>query len=254
MTRLRSHTGDAVPEHPTSCLVLASQSPRRRRLLAWLGLEFSATAVDTPEDLDSPLASNPSALAESLAAEKAEAALTEGVADGALVVCFDTIVVLDDAVLGKPADLPEAWRMLRALSGRTHQVVTGVALGTPGSSALRTFSVTTNVTMKPLSDCQIEAWMAIGEFMGCAGAYNIEGQVAEVTSDECYQNVAGLPLCHLYAELLREAEDGRLASPLGRLPTSPIRACDSALGRTCALGPRLVAQADSQAPGGDLTR
>jgi septum formation protein len=231
------------PKPGRALLVLASQSPRRRRLLAWLGLPFSATAVDTPEELDGPLASDPSALASSLAAEKAEAALAEGQPDGALVLCFDTIVVLDEQILGKPKDLPDAWRMLRALSGRTHQVVTGVAIASADGSALRTFAVTTNVTMKPLSDCRIEAWMAMGEFMGCAGAYNIEGQVAEVTADECYQNVAGLPLCHLYAELARDAEksaDGCLA---GSLPTSPVQACDAALGRVCQLGPRLVSAA-----------
>ena len=62
--------------------------------------------------------------------------------------------------------------------------------------------------MKALSDCRIDAWMALGEFMGCAGAYNIEGQVAEVTADECYQNVAGLPLCHLYVELRSRKRTG----------------------------------------------
>jgi septum formation protein len=218
-------------------LVLASQSPRRRRLLAWLGLPFSATAVDTPEDLDTPLARNPPALAQSLAAEKAEAARAEGLGDKALLLCFDTIVVLDAEILGKPNDLPDAWRMLRALSGRTHQVVTGVALAYPGETTARTFAVTTDVTMKSLTDCRIDAWMAMGEFMGCAGAYNIEGQVAEVTADECYQNVAGLPLCHLYAELLRDAEAGCLAD---WRPKVPVAACNSALGRTCRLGPRLI--------------
>ena len=220
--------------------MLASQSPRRRRLLAWLGLPFSASAVDTPEDLDSPLASNPSALAESLAAEKAEAAHAEGLGESSLVLCFDTIVVLDGKVLGKPKDTPDAWRMLRALSGRTHQVVTGVALACPGEAAARTFAVTTDVTMKPLTDCRIEAWMAMGEFLGCAGAYNIEGQVAEVTVEDCYQNVAGLPLCHLYAELAREAARGADGCLAGSPPTSPVAACDAALGRTCRLGPRLV--------------
>jgi septum formation protein len=246
MTRLeaRSHHEDSTaPTAGAACLILASLSPRRRRLLSWLGLPFSATAVDTPEDLDSPLASNPSALAESLAAEKAVAALAEGLDDEALVLCFDTIVVLDDQILGKPRDLPDAWRMLRALSGRTHQVVTGVALASCRDSVPRTFAVTTDVTMKPLSDCRIEAWMAMGEFMGCAGAYNIEGQVAEVTADECYQNVAGLPLCHLYAELRTEAARGTAECLNDSLPQSPVAACDEALGRTCRLGPRLVSEA-----------
>ncbi len=217
-------------------LLLATRSPRRRRLLAWLGMPFETAAVDTPEDLNTPLAADPAALAAALAAEKADAARTEGLADEVLVLCFDTIVVHDTRVLGKPADEPDAWRMLRALSGTTHQVVTGVAFLCPSDETPTTFSVTTAVEMKALTDCHIEAWMALGTFMGCAGAYNIEAQVASVTEDECYQNVAGLPLCHLYAAL-RELPDGGCVPP-GL--TSPIAACDKALARRCRLGPRLL--------------
>lgn len=153
-----------------------------------------------------------------------------------MVLAFDTIVVLDGHVLGKPRDVSEAWRMLRALSGRTHEVVTGVAILDPGADSPRTFPVTSRVRMKPLTDCQIDAWMASGEFMGCAGAYNIEGQIAEVDLDECYQNVAGLPLCHLYAALRSDS----LARPVIGRPRSPIDSCDAALGRACFLGPRVV--------------
>jgi len=220
---------------PTTPVVLASQSPRRRRLLEWLDVPFETTSVDTPEELDSPLASDPPALAESLAAEKALAARAEGHAGESLALCFDTIVVLDGTILGKPRDEADAWRMLRALSGRTHQVVTGCALLCPDDVAPATFSVITNVTMQQLTDCRIESWMAMGSFMGCAGAYNIEAQVAQVTEDECYQNVAGLPLCHLYAALR--------AGLVGCSPaeiTVPVAACDAALGRTCRLGPRIT--------------
>lgn len=216
---------------PVNRMVLASSSPRRRRLLSWLGVPFEVAAVDTPESLDSPLASDPSALAISLAEEKAAAALEEGLTHGALVLTFDTVVVLDGAVLGKPADEPDAWRMLRELSGRTHQVVTGCTIVCDGR-VTRSFAVVTDVQMQTLSDCRIEAWMAMGEFMGCAGAYNIEGQVAEVTESECFQNVTGTPLCHVYAAL-REL-------PAGCVPAgveSPVAACDEALSRTCALGP-----------------
>ncbi|PKQ16862.1 MAG: septum formation protein Maf [Actinobacteria bacterium HGW-Actinobacteria-7] len=218
-------------------VLLASQSPRRRRLMAWLGVPFETAAVDTPEELDTPLASNPVALAASLAAEKAIASRAEGLAPDALVLCFDTIVVHDGRVLGKPADVADAWEMLRSLSGNTHQVVTGVALMCPGDREPRTFSAVTDVEMKTLTDCQIEAWMAAGTFLGCAGAYNIEAQVASVTDDECYQNVAGLPLCHLYAAL-KVLPDGCVPDGLH----SPIAACDEALGRHCRLGPRLAAQ------------
>lgn len=195
------------------------------------------TAVDTPEDLDSPLASDPPALARALAAEKAVAA-AEQRGGGNLVLAFDTIVVLDGKILGKPQDVPDAWRMLRALSGRTHQVVTGVAVLDPEAAAPRTFAVITQVRMKSLTDCQIEAWMGLGEFMGCAGAYNIEGQVAEVDVDECYQNVAGLPLCHLYAELCSDIPACEVVGTV----RAPVASCDAALGRTCALGPRVVSR------------
>ncbi|MDP2233681.1 MAG: Maf family protein [Actinomycetota bacterium] len=225
-------------------MVLASASPRRRRLLGWLGLPFTATVVDTPEDLNTPLSSDPEALAISLAEEKARAARADGHGPNALVLCFDTIVVLDGALLGKPRDLPDAWRMLRALSGRVHQVVTGAALLCPGEAGACTFAVTTRVQMKPLTDSAIEVWMAQGEFMGCAGAYNIEGQIAEVGLDECYQNVAGLPLCHLFAALSGALEAGgvKCASPcmVGE-PTSPVRVCDAALGQRCVLGPKVTA-------------
>ena len=190
-----------MPESLTTPIVLASQSPRRRRLLAWLGLPFTATSVDTPEDITGPLSSDPPALAAHLAAEKAEAARAQGLGLDGLVLCFDTVVVLDNRIIGKPSTIDDAWRMLRALSGRTHEVVTGVAMLCPEDERPESFSVATPVRMKHLSDADIEAWMAKGEFMGCAGAYNIEGQVAEVDVDQCHQNVAGLPLCHLYAAL-----------------------------------------------------
>ena len=218
-------------------ILLASQSPRRRRLLEWLGLPFDTATVDTPEDLDSPLASDPSALAESLAAEKALATHDSGIANDALVLCFDTVVVHDGSVLGKPADVDDAWRMLRSLSGRRHRVVTGCALLCPGSDTPATFSVSTEVSMLPLHDDAIRAWMAEGTFLGCAGAYNIEAQVASVTQDECYQNVAGLPLCHLLRALR--------ALPAGCRPeraTSPVDSCDRALERTCRLGPQVLAE------------
>ena len=118
--------------------------------------------------------------------------------------------------------------------------MTGVALLCPEDDEPRAFAVTTEVTMKPLTDCQIEAWMALGEFMGCAGAYNIEGQVAEVSDAECYQNVAGLPLCHLYAALV---VDQAACAALGMRPASPIVTCDAALRRRCRLGPAVTSSA-----------
>lgn len=212
-------------------LLLASASPRRRRLIGWLGVPVDVTSVDTAEDLTAP--HDPLALAVAIAAEKALAAHHLG--PDRLIVACDTIVVLDDAVLGKPIDLDDARRMLRALSGRTHAVITGVALLEPGAATPRTFAVTTPVRMRALSEDDIERWVDEGELLGCAGAYNIERHLAEVDDAECFQNVAGLPLCHLYREL---AEGDMHGVPTGL--RSPVATCDAARGIRCALGPTLA--------------
>jgi septum formation protein len=217
-------------------IILASASPRRRRLFSWLGLPFESISVDTPESLASPLATDPPALAISLAEEKMDAARTV-VDPDAVVLTFDTIVVLDSALLGKPADEDDARRMLRSLSGRTHQVVTGCAVSPQADGPAGAFAVVTDVRMRDLSNSRIDEWMAQGEFAGCAGAYNIEGQVADVTLGECYQNVAGIPLCHLAVALGAPGVADRLPAP----PLKPVAVCDKALGRCCALGPEITA-------------
>jgi septum formation protein len=213
----------------TPLITLASASPRRRRLLAWLGVPFAVTEVDTCEDLTSPLRLVPSVLARSLAADKARDALAGAVSEGTLVTC-DTIVLLDRNVIGKPADEAEAAEMLRTLSGRKHQVITGVAIVAPEESEPVTFAVTTDVTMRDLSDEDIASWIARGEALGCAGGYNIEHHLASADEGECYQNVAGLPLCHLYQRLSRLGIEGL---------RSPIAACDAECGRVCTLGSRV---------------
>jgi len=219
-----------APMNQPAAILLASGSPRRRRLIELLGLAVELTVTDADEDLSLPL--DPEDLACALAAAKAiEARSARG---ELLVLAFDTIVVLDGRVLGKPADLDDAWRMLESLSGRTHDVITGVALLEPGEEVPRTFPVTTPVLMRRLTGDAIEAWAATEELLGCAGAYNIEHHLAHVGPGECFQNVAGLPLCHLYRELAREDVRG---VPVGLRP--PLAACDAVLGRTCALGPVL---------------
>jgi septum formation protein len=150
------------------------------------------------------------------------------------VLAFDTIVVLDRDVLGKPCDRADAERMLRALSGRTHAVVTGVAILRAGDNEPLTFAVTTPVAMRDLDDGALGAWLDGDEALGCAGAYNIERHLASVEDGECYQNVAGLPLCHLYAKL------GRLG--VGGL-AAPVDECEEARGVECPLGRRLCRQA-----------
>ena len=214
-------------------ILLASASPRRRRLMSWLGVPFDVTATDVDEDLTSPLAGVPPVLARSIAADKARVA-RESAGDGQVVIACDTIVLLDRKVLGKPVDLDDAFGMLRSLSGRTHDVITGVAVQLPEWEDPRTFAVTTPVLMHEIDDEAAGRWAEKGELMGCAGAYNIESHLASVEPQECFQNVAGLPLCHLYVELVRHGVEG---------VTSPVEACDAARGIRCALGPRLVRRA-----------
>jgi septum formation protein len=217
-------------------LVLASASPRRRRLMVWLSVPFAVTSADVPEDLGSPLAADPSALACRIASEKAVASRDSGAWPNALVLAFDTIVVLDGAVLGKPRDMADAYRMLEALSGRTHEVVTGCTLLPPGERAPACFAVTTRVRMRDLSAEDVHAWAEEGELLGCAGAYNIERHLAFVQDGECFQNVAGLPLCHLY--------DALATGAFGGLPglAEPVAACDAARDTRCSLGRRLMAR------------
>lgn len=198
-----------------------------------LGLDYEVTATDTEEDLDDPLAADPPTLACALACDKAAAARDAGAAG--TVLAFDTIVVHDGELLGKPTDLRDAYRMLRSLSGSIHEVVTGVAVLGHGAREARTSAVTTPVRMRMLSQSDIDAWAARGELLGCAGAYNIESHLADVEPDQCFQNVAGLPLCHLYVMLRDAREELGIAEPV-----PPVGPCDAARGTRCLLGPRLV--------------
>ena len=214
--------------------VLVSLSPRRRRLVGLVVSRVETAAVDTPESLDSPLSTDPHALVASLALEKLEAArLLHDPND--LIMCFDTVVVAAGRILGKPADRDDARRMLRDLSGSTHQVLTAMALGIPDRDDPVIEVVETDVLMNELDESAIDSWLASDEPLGCAGAYNIEGQIASVGDGECFQNVAGFPLCHVYRVLRAHPS---LAESLGA--NRPIAACDALLDRRCLLGPRLL--------------
>ncbi|MBS3956930.1 MAG: septum formation protein Maf [Clostridiales bacterium] len=225
-----------MTSHAHTPLTLASASPRRRRLLALLGLGYDITAADTPETLDPAFADDPGALAMRLAAAKAHVARNEG-ARG-LILAFDTIVVNSGELLGKPEDEAGGRAMLRSLSGRTHDVVTGVAMLAPASRDAHTFAVATAVRMRALSAAEIDTWLASDEFLGCAGAYNIESCLAEVDADQCFQNVAGLPLCHLYIALAQPEYRALVGDA-----ECPVQRCDAIRHTRCALGPRLVAGA-----------
>lgn len=193
-------------------LVLASVSPRRRELLARLGHPFEVIPSRVVEEL----AGEPDARrsAEVLALAKArEVAARE---PGALVLGADTVVVLDGRPLGKPGSGAEARGFLRALAGRTHEVITAVALVEAGSETVE--SVLSRVRMRAYGEEEIEAYLATGEPYDKAGGYAVQGEggrlVAEVKG--CYTNVVGLPLTTT-ARLL--ASRGlRVTAPAGPLP------------------------------------
>ncbi len=151
-----------------ACLVLASQSPRRRQLLAALGLTFALDAADVDE---TPLPGEaPDALACRLCRAKAAAVTKRH--PGATILAADTMVALDGLLLGKPADEFEATAMLRRLRGRTHQVYTAVCVAHEGALSAR-LSVS-DVTMRAYSDAEIAAYVATGDPLDKAGAYAIQ--------------------------------------------------------------------------------
>lgn len=182
-------------------LVLASASPRRQELLRAAGIAFEVQPADIPED---PLPQeNAKDYAERLAGEKALAVATQR--PGNAVLGADTVVVIDNQILGKPADDADAIRMLRQLSGHSHQVITGVCLAAGGQRF--TGSETTLVTMSDISQKEIDDYVATGEPMDKAGAYAIQGiasrWIPRIEGD--YSNVVGLPVALVYS-MLRQAK------------------------------------------------
>lgn len=181
-------------------IVLASGSPRRRQLLEQIGLTgFRVLPSDADESLPDGIA--PGEAVERLSARKG-AAVAAQARPGALVIAADTVVALDGAILGKPRDGAEAEAMLAALSGRDHQVFTGVTL-CQGDRIL-TQAEETQVTFRPLTGQEIRQYVSTGEPMDKAGAYGIQGLggllVEGIRGD--YHNVMGLPICRLGRMLL----------------------------------------------------
>jgi septum formation protein len=190
-------------------IVLASQSPRRRELLSLIGIPHEVR----PADLDESIlpGESPTEHAERLARSKAEAVAAREPA--AVVIGSDTIVVLDGEILGKPRDAGEAATTLRRLSGRTHTVHTAVAVARNGHTVSAVESV--EVTFRPLTDAQIETYIATGEPMDKAGAYGIQGYgaviVERVHGD--YFAVMGLALGRLVALLESVGVSYRFGAP-----------------------------------------
>jgi septum formation protein len=180
-------------------LVLASASPRRQELLRNAGIAFEVQAADIPEDpLPGECAKD---CAERLAREKALAVARQRPHD--VVLGADTVVVVDGQLLGKPSDAADAARMLRLLSGREHQVITGVCLVVSGQWSVA--SQATSVTMSEITEKEIADYVASGEPMDKAGAYAIQGIASRwiLRIDGDYSNVVGLPVA-LVVRMLRE--------------------------------------------------
>lgn len=188
-------------------IVLASASPRRRELLEMLGVKDLVVSPACGEEAADP-SLPPQELVMALAAGKARE-IAASSRPGDIVIGADTIVTLEGRIFGKPRTSSEAAAMLRTLSGRTHEVYTGVCVIADGSEQLR--FERTLVTFRSLSDEEIAAYIATGESMDKAGAYGIQGRAAlfaeRIAGD--YFNVMGLPLC-LLGEMLKEQGVGLL--------------------------------------------
>ena len=176
---------------PASVLVLASASPRRADLLREAGILFRVAPAHIDEAVR--VGESPEAYVERLAREKAEAVHTAS--PGAFVLGADTTVVVDDTILGKPVDRAEAARMLELLAGRSHRVLTGVALLGPADFT-RAAVVSTNVTFSRLSDADIAWYVGTGEPLDKAGGYAIQGGASRFVEriDGSFSNVVGLPM------------------------------------------------------------
>jgi len=181
-------------------LILASASPRRREILHSVGWPFETLAVAIDESRLP--AEGAVAYVERLAREKAEAAANER--QDRLVIGADTVVLVDDRILGKPKDEEDARRMLRLLSGRWHEVLTGVALVRGGKHARHIIAhEKTEVRFKPMTETEINWYVATREPLDKAGAYAIQGHAAlfieEIRGD--YWNVVGLPVQLIYKHI-----------------------------------------------------
>ena len=202
-------------------IILASQSPRRKELLAQAGFEFQIITSDVDEVITH---TKPRDIAESLSSQKAEDVYHkliekygEAEARNYLVIGADTIVAIEDKILGKPKDRVDAYEMMKLLSGKTHQVYTGVTVVTgsrlkDGTPQNYTFHECTDVTLYEITDEEINEYLDAGdEWADKAGAYGVQATVGakfvkELKGD--YNNVVGLPVARLYQELKKILDEG----------------------------------------------
>ena len=177
-------------------VILASNSPRRRELLAGLGLQFEVRVLaDIDENYPPTLPATQ--IAKYIAHKKAEANRAI-MAENEMIITADTIVVVDNMVMGKPTDDADAIRMLSTLSGKTHKVITGVCITTLNKQTV--FDVTTGVTFKTLTDEEINYYITHFHPTDKAGAYGLQGRGCTFAKriDGDYFNVIGLPICTIH--------------------------------------------------------
>lgn len=189
---------ESLPVTEKTRLILASNSPRRRQLLALTGLPFTVKVSDVDE---SPIENEkPAEYVLRLAEVKARAIQAEA---DQVVLAADTTVVDGDEILGKPADAAEAVAMLTRLRGHTHQVYTGIALLRQRDGLLLTDLCVTDVPMRDYSDEEIRAYVATGDPLDKAGAYAIQHPDFQPVArmDGCFASVMGLPVCHVILQM-----------------------------------------------------
>ena len=186
-------------------IILASNSPRRRQLLAGLDVDFEVKVIPGIEE-NVPEGTPVEQIAETLARQKAEP-YKPNIEDGELVLTADTIVVVDGEVLGKPVDEEEAKAMLHKISGKTHKVITGVCFTTRAHQ--HSFSVSTDVTFKTLPENEIEYYVSHYHPTDKAGAYGIQewiGYVGVKRLEGSYFNVMGLPVQRIWEEIKKMSD------------------------------------------------
>lgn len=177
-------------------IILASTSPRRKELLEQVGLQFTTAVIDIDES--NVEGETPADYVVRLAREKALAAMPDFTKE-TVIIAADTTVTIDSHILGKPVDQSDAFAMWQLLSGRTHQVMTGVAVAYAGE--IKTAIVTTDVEFLPLTQAQMQDYWNSGEPIGKAGGYAIQGLGAAFIPriQGSYSNVVGLPLVETLA-------------------------------------------------------
>lgn len=192
--------------------ILASNSPRRKELLENVHLDITVEPADVDESgIEAPV---PSVLVMELASLKAANVAARHKKEDVLVIGGDTVVAVDNRILGKPKNEEEAKEFLKRLSGRSHEVYTGIAVARPRDGKVDAVFEKTTVRFRALSEADIEAYVLSREPMDKAGAYGIQGLGSLLIEgiDGDYFNVVGLPVCRL-GQLLREEFDVELLAP-----------------------------------------